>query len=423
MNRIAKYASLGVATGALLLGSIAAASAADLVILTSWTKGDARRPALDKIVEGFTKQTGITVEIDASSNEGGAIASVYETSLLAGKEADLVLASLEGKLLDWAKRKAVVPVNDFVAAWGLDKTIPVDAIADWTDSDGHVEGLPYLKFTWPWWYNTTLLKQAGVNAVPKTVDELIAAAKALRKAGIEPVTIGGSDWSGEKMMLQIVQSYMPRDEAKKVLSTGGYCANADAMKGVNLLVRLRDEGVFVDGVQGLTSNDATAAFMTGVAAISSMGSWSYKDGEGIAASVTLAGFPAVDGGAYSKPTYYTGATLSGWFVTPAGAKKLDAIKKLVQFVYAPEQIGTLIDHTGAIPVVNVDPKLVAQKAGSTMMTKSMAELPGTVDAAVMPDVWVPGPVTEALYRATSIVFTNGNGPGKVCAALDEAYKK
>ncbi|HWJ73644.1 MAG TPA: ABC transporter substrate-binding protein [Kaistia sp.] len=422
INQLLKGGAGAAALAAGLLGA-GSALAADLTILTSWTNGDARRPALDRMVEAFKAKTGLTIDVQASANEGGAIASIYETALLANKEPDLVLASLEGKMNDWAKDKAVVPAGDLLKDWNLSATIPAEAIADWTDSAGNVVGLPYLQFTWPWWYNMDRLKEAGITKVPETTDELIADAKALRAAGIDPVIIGGSDWSGQKMLLQIIQSFMSPDEARKVFVNGGWCANPNAMKGLELFTHLRDEGVFVDDVQGLTANDSASSFVSGDAAITSMGSWSYKDGDTMTANVVLAGFPTVEGGTYKLPTSYAAATLSGWYVSPAGAKKLDTLSQFIKFAYEPDQIASLMDHTGAIPVVPVDPAVAGEKSGSATMAKSFSELPGKVDLAVMPDIWVPGSVSEALYRAVTVVFTAGVPAKEACAALDGAYGK
>jgi len=140
-----------VGLAALVTGMTAAGAsfAADITLLTSWTNGDDRRPALDRIVEAFTAKTGITVDVQASANEGGAIASIYETALLAKQEPDIVLASLEGKMVDWAKLEATIPLNTQLKDWGLADTIPAQAITDWTDADGNLVGLPYLQFTWP----------------------------------------------------------------------------------------------------------------------------------------------------------------------------------------------------------------------------------------------------------------------------------
>lgn len=414
-----------VGLAALVTGMTAAGAsfAADITLLTSWTNGDDRRPALDRIVEAFTAKTGITVDVQASANEGGAIASIYETALLAKQEPDIVLASLEGKMVDWAKLEATIPLNTQLKDWGLADTIPAQAITDWTDADGNLVGLPYLQFTWPFWYNTDLLAQAGITEVPKTTDELITAAKALREAGIDPVITGGSDWAGQKMMMQIIQSYMPVDETREVFSKGGWCGNANAMKGIELFTELRDSGVFVDNVQGLTANDAASSFVSGLSAMTSMGSWSYADGDTMADTIVLAGFPTPSGGVYSKPTAYSSSTLSGFYVSPLGNEKLDQVSAFIKFAYEPEQIATLMAGTGAIPVVTVDPAVASEKSGSATMTKSLVDLPGNVDWAVMPDTWVPGAVSEALYRATTVLYTSGTTAEAACAALDEAYGK
>lgn len=386
-----------------------------LVLQTNWTSAGTESAPLHAALDRFTKQTGIQVKI---LENGDDLNQVYETSLLAGKEADVLLVGLLEKQLDWVKNGAVEPVQSYVDQWGLKDKIPTDAIADWTDGDGQLRGLPYAGFTWPWWYNTSLLQQAGVP-VPTTVDQLIAAAAALRAKGIGPVAIGGNDWSGQKIFLQVMETYMRPDEAKQVFAEGKTCANADAMKGIDLFVRLRDAGVFVDGVEGLTSDQASALYFSGKAAISPMGSWSYVGTDaGIATATQLGGLPVPDGSTYDKPVAYNGTTSAGWWISPNGAKKLDAIKQLITFMYQPDVLSSMVQ--GGV-VITTAQKLDTSGVTSPLLKQSFDALPSAVDYAVMPDLYVPADVSNPMYRATSIAFTKGNDAQTICRTVDDVY--
>lgn len=389
-----------------------------IVLHTSWLEGEDRTARLHEILDAFTDETGIGIELLQNGDE---LNQVYETAVLAGDQADVVLTNLTDKQLDWVESGAVVPAGDYIEEWGLGEEIPQDAIDDWTDADGNVRAIPYVGFTWPMWYNTALLEQAGVEGVPATTDELVDAAQKLRAAGIDPFAIGGSDWSGQKLLLLIIESVLEADEAQELFANGGYCDSDAAMEGIDLFVALRDAGVFVDGVEGLTAEQATAMYYEGEAAMGFMGSWAYLDApEDTAAATTLSGLPVAAGSPYDKPTAYRGSTGGGWWISENGQAKIDQVRQLIEWVYSPESIATLIDQTGVVPVAEVDPE-VAAAAGNALVAASVSDLQDVVDFAVMPDTFVPAAVSEPLYRATSVAFARGADAQAVCSAIDEAY--
>ena len=108
---------------------------------------------------------------------------------------------------------------------------------------------------------TRVSSKAGV-AIPKTTDELIAAAKAIRAAGDEPVIASGADDMGGYLFQLILQSAMTDEEAKKCMGKGDWTV-PNCIKGVELFVALRDAGVFVDGVEGIDYAGANTKFGAG----------------------------------------------------------------------------------------------------------------------------------------------------------------
>ncbi|MFJ5265615.1 ABC transporter substrate-binding protein [Streptomyces sp. NPDC088387] len=423
MHRSARL-GLGVACAAALALTAACGSGATpgsgdsntIVLQTNWTSGGTESVPLKAALKDFTAQSGIKVKV---LENGDDLNQVYETSLLAGKEADVLLVGLLEKQLDWVKNDAVVPVEDYVGEWGLKSSIPAGAITDWTDSDGHLRGLPYAGFTWPWWYNKALFDKHGIS-LPTTTDELVGAAKKLRAAGVQPVAIGGNDWSGQKIFLQFLETYLSPDEAKKVFAEGHTCDNPEAMKGIELFTRMRDAGVFVDGVEGLSADQAQALYMNGSAAIAPLGSWAYAStSKALAETTVLGGLPVAPDGAYDKPTAYDGSTSAGWWISPNGKKKLSAVEKLVQYMYKPEVLHTMLQG-GVVLATSADVDTTGVQ--SPLLSQSVAQLPKAVDFTVMPDLHVPADVSNPMYRATSIAYTKGNDAKKICATVDAVYE-
>ncbi|MCM3657333.1 ABC transporter substrate-binding protein [Agromyces mediolanus] len=405
------------ALGACASGGDAAGDENVIVVQTNWTSSQAQNKPLFDAFDAFTEETGIEVKVLES---GDNLNQVYETSLLAGEEADVLLVGLLEKQLDWAVNGAVVPVDDYIEEWGIADRIPADALVDWTDTEGNLRAFPYSGFTWPWWYNTELLAQAGVEGVPQTADELISAATKLRAAGIAPVVFGGIDWSGQKIFLQLLEAYLSEDEAKQVYAEGGVCENPKAMQGIELLIELRDAGVFVDGIEGYTADQAQAAYLDGQAAIAPLGSWAYPGAsEELAAVTELGGLPLPADAAYEQPIAYRGSTSAGWWISPNGEQKIDQVRQLIEHMYGNEVIKGILDEGGVIPVADFGGDTSGVSA--PLLAQSLTEFPERVEFPVMPDIYVPADVSNPMYRATSIAFTPGTDAQTICATVDEIY--
>ena len=396
-----------------------AGSADSINVLSLYKKtGDVpEAAAINLAIDNFTAATGIKVNFtEAGENLG----EEYEATVLAGEAADVIIVNLFDKSSGWVENGAAIPVNDLLAEWGLDTVIKEAAVKDWTNKNGDVQGFAYQGFTWPVWYNTALLEEAGVAGVPKTSDELIAASEKLRAAGIGPMVVGGSDWSGNKLFLQIIQTFMPSEEAAEVFTNGGYCASPNAMKGIDEFVKLRDGGVFVDGVEGYTADLMNAAYYEGKAAIMAAGSWAMPGTpEDIAAATTLGGLPIPAGSVFTKPTAFEGNTGVGFFISPNGQKKLSAVKDFILSFYSADVIGKFVSEVSVIPTTTIDIS-GALGTASPLLNQAVTSLQQEAEFAVFPDGYV-GTRGDALTKASALAYGAGTSSAAICEAADEAY--
>ncbi|WIX98230.1 ABC transporter substrate-binding protein [Amycolatopsis mongoliensis] len=349
-------------------------------------------------VTTYERRTGRTV---ALLKNGSDLPIVFETSSLAGEEADVALVNLQGRTLSWTGLGATIPVTRLLDEWGLRDRIIPDAVAEWTDESGRLRAFPFTRTNWPVSFNTRLLEQAGVG-IPTTSDELIAAADALRAKGIGPVTVGGSDWSGQKLFLQIVQGFLTAEEAKKVFRSGKLSESPAAIAGVRHFVELRDAGVFIDNVQGYTSDSELTQFNTGKAAIvPAMSSALAKVPAGRAKEVTVGGWPKPSrGGALEHPSVIRSFNGHGIWISENGAKKLDLIKPFVQYLYSDEVTDAMIlgsgrDMSRITGTLSTNFPLVAQASRLT---------PQQVSPVMLPDLVIPQSAFEPLVQATATAY-------------------
>lgn len=383
-----------------------------------WNKATPAGALFQELLSEF-KRENPTISFAETITSGEENTQVYETAFLAGEAPDIVFINLVDKSTLWLEQGATIDVTQLMEEWGLkDRVLPA-ALEEWTNGQGQVQGFPFDGFKWPMWYNTAELRKVGINEVPTTIDGLIDAADKLRDAGSAPIAIGGNDWSGNKLFIQIMASYLTDEAAEPLYRNGNYCANADAKKGIELFVKLRDAGVFVDSVAGIDADQTYSLFYTSKAVGMSAGSWAIAGTpEEMLDDVYLGGFPLPADSVHEKPTAYQGYTSTGMWISPNGEQKLDAVRKFIEFMYKPETVNQFIEQTDMTPALKVEH---GPEAVSPLLDQATTQLDERVDYVLLPDLYVPGDVLAELQRATSLAFTDGQSVDQICSALQGAY--
>jgi multiple sugar transport system substrate-binding protein len=369
---------------------------------------------LSAVADFHRENPGLTVK---NLVNGDDLAQVYETSRLARKEADIVMVNLYDKTLAWTDVGATVDVKPYLDDWGLGESILPEALREWTDAKGRLRAFPYFGTNWPVAYNTRLLERAGVGSVPTTGDELISAAHKLRGKGIMPVTIGGEDWTGQKLLAQIIQTFLTADEAVHAYTTGDFSTRA-AREGIDYFVTLRDAGVFSDKAQGLTSDLMFTQYNTERAAVESAESSALAQvPPDVVKHSVVGGFPLAPGAVQHHPTALRTYTLIAFWISPNGTRKIEAVEKFLRFMYRPDTVSRFITEAGRDMAVT----------SSTLATRfplvaDAQRLGDKVSLVVLPDVYVPPTASQPLITATSTAFTPGTSAARVRAALEAAYR-
>ncbi|MDR1237203.1 MAG: extracellular solute-binding protein [Propionibacteriaceae bacterium] len=398
------------------------AAPGSLNVVTRWAAGSPEAEAQTRILDAFTAKTGITLNMTDGLET---IDDQVETMVAAGQAPDLVIVNLFDKTLSWLDAGVTVPADQYLTDWGLADKMKAEAVNEWRvggAASGQLQGLPYSGFSWPVFWNTDLLKKAGVDAIPTTTEELKATAKKLRDAKIGPVVVGGNDWTGQKLFYQIAESYTDPEAMKTVMSNGGYCDTKSVMDGINLFVELRDAGVFVDNVAGMNADDMYATYYAEKAAVMSAGSWAYaeavKAGTGVEERTQLGGFPVPTGGTFAKPSSYQGFTGVGFMITKQGAEadKIDLVKQLVQAFYEDAAVGDFVKTASILPPVSGD---FASYATNPLLAQSLG-LDAVVSYAVLPDVWI-GAASDPIIQVLTGAYGKSSAQ-EICTGLDSATK-
>lgn len=387
-----------------------------LEIMSRWTEGGTEAAAFDAALAEFTSRTGIEVDVVSAAEN---LDVTYETALAAGQEPHFVAINLFDKSIAWLDSGATVEVGRYIEDWGLTDVVDPATVAEWTNADGAVQGFPYSGFAWPVWYNTALLEEAGV-AVPNSIEELKAAAVALEANGVAPVVVGGSDWSGQKLFVQIMQSYLQPSETQALLGAGGFCANPAAMSGIELFSDLLDSGVFISDVEGYSADLMNETFYSGEAAIMPAGSWAFDAApDELRANIQLGGFPLPDGAAFDAPTRYQGFTGVGFMISPRGeSEALGAIEELVKIMYEEEFYATFVSDANLVPTIQLEDPSVA--TNPLLQAALGTDYNSGTSIALLPDVHVPASANDGIGQAIALAYAGGS-PADVCSAMDSSY--
>lgn len=394
-----------------------------LTFLNEWGGSQPSTVPLQDALAGFAKLCpNITVQptfaADTASEQ-----TQYETAKLANQEPDVVLASLFAKSVAWLANGATVDVTPYVDSWGLKSIIDPAALAQWTTSDGKVQAFPYEGFTWPVWYNMSILQKAGISEIPKTTDELIADAAKIRAAGFQPLATGGKDWSGTKLFAEVVDTYL-NDAETAALYTKGNWDDPKVKAGVDEFVRLRDAKVFSDSTAGFTVDNMDTSFFGGKAAMMDDGSWSYDATPAtLLPSVTLGGFPLPAGAARPTPVVYTGYSSDSFWISPNGAQKLAAVQAFITYFYTPKVAGNFVAKGEMVLPLALNTLPVDQGKLNPLYVQAATTVAAATTTVPISDLYVPAAVESAFERATSSAYVPGTSADAIIQALDQAWQQ
>ena len=268
---------------------------------------------------------GVRIEMQFLENEA------YKAKLptiLQSKDRPHVIYSWAGGVLKAQIEAGVLEdITDQVK--GYSDTITPAALAAFTQN-GRVYGLPIALSQVGFLYNKELMAKANVDPTAiKTWDDLLAAVKALKAAGVTPIVVGGAD----KWPLHFYWTHL-------AVRIGGKAGFDAALRGENggfagetfqksgeLFKQLVDLQPFQNGFLGFKNPQAVGYFGDGKAAMTLAISSTYHLQRALAADkaglaedkIGWFDFPVVPGGK-GAPTDTLGG-ITGWLITKGSPKE------------------------------------------------------------------------------------------------------
>jgi raffinose/stachyose/melibiose transport system substrate-binding protein len=274
---------------------------------------------------------GVRIEMHFLENE--AYKAKLPTILQSRDRPNIIYSWAGGVLKAQIEAGVLEDITDQVKGYG--DTIAPAALAAFS-RDGRVYGLPIALSQVGFLYNRDLMTKANVDAAAiKTWDDLLAAVRALKAAGVTPIVVGGAD----KWPLHFYWTHL-------AVRIGGKAAFDAALRGDNggfagetfqksgeLFKQLVDLQPFQNGFLGFKNPQAVGYFGDGKAAMSLAITTTYHLQRALAADKVGLGddkigwfdFPVVPGGK-GEPTDTLGG-ITGWLVTKGSPKEAVAFLK------------------------------------------------------------------------------------------------
>lgn len=333
----------------------------------------------------------------------GDYASKLSSGLLGGSGPDVFENQLN---VDLVRGKQIVALDDVIASAKSDFT---QATIDLATVDGKIWGIPMIEDMQLLYYRKSLLAKAGIQP-PTTVDELIAAAKALTTKDVKGLFVGndGGGVLGGPALWSVGADY-PRDA-----SWAGFGDAAPAALGK--LRELFTSGSLLLGAPADWSDPS--AFTQGLTAMQWTGLWALPAIEkAFGEDVGVAAWPKLtDAGKPSVPIGTWNAMVS------AKSKDVDAAKAFVTWLWI-DQVDKQKEWAQGFGIHIPPRRSVA--AAADKLTKGLAadirKLSDEYAKPASPPSWTPK-MSTAYSDALSNVIKSGNDPAKELANAQSVIK-
>lgn len=150
-------------------------------------------------VDGFNKEYEGRIHINVDGVAGEAITEKLNTDAATDTMPDLFMLNADAarfaQIANSGKAADIMPyMEQEPELWN---SIDKDSAAAYTDSEGHLLGLPYGKNYLGIYYNKELFAQAGIREFPTTWDDFFDACEKLKAIGVTPIALmtGENSWT------------------------------------------------------------------------------------------------------------------------------------------------------------------------------------------------------------------------------------
>ncbi|MDD3410611.1 MAG: extracellular solute-binding protein [Eubacteriales bacterium] len=337
-----KFLALVLSVAMLLTLTVSAfAEDTEITYWSMWSSTEPQAIAMQEIIDDYTAKTGVKVNVEWKGRD---VKTLIETAIDAGEKVDLfdsdfqlLAQQLGGKLTDLEEMAKAAGYDDYAIA-----ALPA-AVRGWA---GSLKAIPFQSYSSGILYNEEIFKAAGVDTVPATWDELLAACQKIKDAGYAPFAQDDAYVSYTYGFL--LARYVGQDAVKQIVTSGDWAENEAVLKAAADIENLRTLGYFAENVPG-TYPASQNELGFGTAAMVVCATWvpnEVKVNTEYEGEIGMFNFPSVEGGVDPNTYANIGAQAFG---IPATSTNAQAAFDLIMAFTSGEGDQKIALATNSIP--------------------------------------------------------------------------
>ncbi len=339
------FAKLAVACAVVLPAS---GALAEQITLRVWDTFADQSAGMDAFIAAFeAANPNIKIARDVQSADN--MRAVIQTALNSGTGPDILYYDTgPGYAGVLASNKLLLPLDDFYGSGALDAVYP------WTRERVTFDGVTYgigneVEFVGVY-YNRDLFKEHGLE-VPTTYDQYLEVAKALKDAGVTPVTFGDAPgWPAFHTFSAYTNARVPKGDLTAMIAGEASWDDPRVVEAIQAaFVDMNQSGFYPPSVNAISYEDANALFQSEMAGMNLTGSWMIRVFKDNPFDTGIFFLPAPDGGNPNPPA----GLGSGYFVSAATQHPEEA-KAFLSFLFDPANARFWVEEMSVLPPYAVD---------------------------------------------------------------------
>lgn len=259
---------------ALCTTSVPVSMAGEVEVLHFWTSGGEAK-SLQELKDAMHKRGHRWKDFAVKGGGGGNAMEQLKARVLAHDAPAAAL--IKGPAIqEWADLKVLTNLDAMASYDHWDKKLPA-VIAEQMKHRGHYVAVPINVHRVNWlWGNADVLRKAGINTMPKTMQEFFQQAEKIQKAGFVPVAHGGQPWQDFTTFESVALSIGPGFYREALVELNPAKINSYEMRSA--LKTFRKIKALTDAdAPGRDWNAATNLVITGQTAFQFMGDWAKSE--------------------------------------------------------------------------------------------------------------------------------------------------
>ncbi|MGB4657679.1 MAG: extracellular solute-binding protein, partial [Mobilitalea sp.] len=314
---------------------------------------------------------------------------------------------------------AVLPLDDYYAAYGLDEQLLQGATTYCTYND-KVYGLPLKQWAGVLYCNKRIFDENGLT-VPTTVDEMMDCIKKFRENGVTPMVLGAKDgWHIGMLQNMLAVRTAGADYINSALSGVATLDTPEVVESAKILKEMNDAGAFPDGTLGISSDEAEELFYSGMVPMFYGGSWAAQsiDSADNACSldeIVVSTFPTVANGK-GDATQFSGGVIDFFMVNAATEYPNEAFDFAYGMTkYMSQEAYILGDSLPCWKNIEVGDAQI-----SPTLTKVQELIQNSTGYCLAWDTFLTGSAIDAHYNLLQGVIEGSISPEEFAAQMQEA---